>query len=256
MNNKCPVCSKPILYASFKSTNNVDTCSETCSRIYESTTSKHTSDVYNEDYYLRGRETGKSLYKDYRWMPELTIPMCARIVNHLGIINGDTILDFGCARGYLIKAFGILGYDAYGTEISQWARDNCDPAVKHKILCSDVTLGPDIVDWVIAKDVLEHVENVQQTVNELMYMARKGVFVVVPLSNKNGDPYVCKEYEADITHIHRLTLPTWAAMFTRPGWSVDSRYHLWYIKQNYHKRGLERANGFITCRRESMTYSE
>ena len=30
---------------------------------------------FDEDYYERGAETGKSLYSHYRWMPELTIPM-------------------------------------------------------------------------------------------------------------------------------------------------------------------------------------
>ena len=32
---------------------------------------------YDEDYFLRGKQTGKSLYEDYRWLPELTRPMVA-----------------------------------------------------------------------------------------------------------------------------------------------------------------------------------
>ena len=31
--------------------------------------------VYDADYYLRGEETKKSLYTDYRWLPDGTIPM-------------------------------------------------------------------------------------------------------------------------------------------------------------------------------------
>ena len=38
---------------------------------------------FDEDYYERGAETGKSLYSHYRWMPELTIPMCHHIAKYL-----------------------------------------------------------------------------------------------------------------------------------------------------------------------------
>ena len=52
---------------------------------------------YDADYFLRGKETGKSLYENYRWLPDLTTPMVCSIISHLGIRSGDTILDFGCA---------------------------------------------------------------------------------------------------------------------------------------------------------------
>src|SRR5436305_1382867 len=84
---------------------------------------------YDEDYFLRGKESGKSLYSDYRWLPELTIPMVCAMIRHLGIGPDDTVLDFGCARGYVVKAFQELGYIAYGYDTSEWAVQNADPAV-------------------------------------------------------------------------------------------------------------------------------
>ena len=51
------------------------------------------SKQYDEDYFLHGKQTGKSLYEDYRWIPEATIPMVQVIINYLGIQKTDSILD-------------------------------------------------------------------------------------------------------------------------------------------------------------------
>lgn len=203
---------------------------------------------FDEDYFLRGKELGISGYTQYRWLPDLTIPMACAMVSHLKVDNDDTILDFGCARGYLVKALREMGYDAWGYDISQWALENADEAVKNRFLiCNDSTLYADSFDWVIAKDVLEHVEELQKTIDEIMNIARKGVFVVVPLSLFDNQPYIVADYEKDVTHIHRLCLSSWAKMFMRPGWSVEGRYMIRGVKQNY--QTWEWGNGFITARR-------
>lgn len=206
-------------------------------------------EVYDESYFLRGRETNKSLYKDYRWMPELTIPMVRAIVVHCGIEEDHSILDFGCARGYVVKALRELDFDAYGVDVSQWAIRNCDPwVVPYVYLYSELKSYAEF-DWIIAKDVLEHVEHVGLVAQSMLERARRGVFVVVPLAEVDNGPYVVRHYEQDITHIHRLTLATWASLFSYPGWTVDARYRVEGVKDNYYKPKWERGNGFLTCRR-------
>lgn len=204
---------------------------------------------YNEDYFLRGKQTGKSLYENYGWMPDLTVPMVCSIVSHLGIGHRDTILDFGCARGYVVRAFREMGYDAWGHDISQWALENADESVKEHLICNESTLWNGSFDWVIAKDVLEHVLQVEDTVAQLKKMAKVGVFAVVPLSAVDGGKYVVREYEKDVTHLHRLTLASWVDIFARPGWSVEASYRVKGVKDNY--ANYPTANGFITCRRLS-----
>lgn len=206
--------------------------------------------TYDADYYLHGKESGKSLYENFRWLPDLTIPMARAIVEHLGIERYQTIIDFGCARGYLVKALRFLGYDAHGVDVSKWAIENADIEVKKycKLLKDDPVEHWEDVDWVIAKDVLEHVEFVEQMITNLMDHVTKGIFVVVPLTEHDKfGKYVIEEYEKDITHIQRYTLPTWAKFFMRPGWKVECAYRLPGVKDNYKK--WEYGNGFITCKR-------
>lgn len=205
---------------------------------------------YDADYFLRGKETGKSLYHNYRWLPKLTVPMAEQIALHCEIELDQSVLDFGCARGYLVKALRSLGYNAMGYDVSEWALKNCDPEVK------DLVTGdwppPIKPDWIIAKDVLEHVPiyNITRTLQKLATAAQRGVFIVVPLAAKDGNQYVVPEYEADITHCLRWTMALWLSEIMGAfdeGWEVSARYRIAGIKDNYSQ--FARGNGFITCRR-------
>jgi len=214
--------------------------------------------VYDKDYYVNGPQSGKSLYENYSWKPDLTIPFARRIADYLGIDEDDTICDFGCARGYLVKAFKQLGYRAFGFDVSDWAISNADAEVANRVwLIRSGTTGVNNFeasakkfDFVIAKDVLEHIpdEELARTIDTLMSKARKAVFVVVPLSPKDGEPYVVPEYEQDATHVQRRTLGWWAKALTRPGFCVGACHLVPGIKQNYAM--WHEGNGFLVCRRE------
>lgn len=205
------------------------------------------SDKYDADYFLRGKESGKSLYTDYRWMPELTVPMVGAIISHIGIKCEDRILDFGCARGYTVRAFRERGYDAYGLDTSKWATDNCDPSVKDRITCGYAIPTDQMYNWIIAKDVLEHIPHVRLTIKRLIDAALTGIMAVVPLSPVDNSGYTVPEYEADVTHCQRLTLATWVGLFVRPGWEVTASYRVKGVKDNY--SGYPKGNGFLVIRR-------
>ncbi len=208
-------------------------------------------EVYDEDYFMRGITSGKSLYTAYSWKPELTIPMCQRIIDHCGIEKGSRVLDFGCARGYSVRALRGLGYDAYGVDISKWALENADPEAKPYLdIVVPNTFAPlsgMYFNWIIAKDVLEHVPYVDFVINNLMEHAINGLFVVVPLSQFRNGKYVVADYEKDVTHTQRLRLIDWAEMFVRPGWAVECSYRVKGVKDNYSQ--YKYGNGFLTVRR-------
>lgn len=213
-------------------------------------TPQATDGRYDEDYFLRGKATGKSLYENYRWLPKLTIPMAERIVEHCGIELDQPILDFGCARGYLVKALVGLGHVAFGVDVSKWALENADPEIKHLLRHEWPTLTQ--FDWVIAKDVLEHitVQNITRLLIQIATVARKGVFIVVPLAKGLGQHYVVEEYEADVTHALRWPMEQWmdAILYAFDHtWEVSCRYRIKGIKDNYAE--WDKGNGFITCKR-------
>lgn len=204
---------------------------------------------YDADYFLRGQETGISNYTDYRWLEEPTMALAERVVEVMGIKRNESFLDYGCARGYLVKALRRDGFNAYGYDISQWAIENCDPAVKDY-----VSLAPpkDRWDHIWMKDVAEHMEpgEFEYAVGKLAELTEKSMMIIVPLADWGGDAYVRKEDNLDKTHIIRWSLETWmAAVFNR----VSEKF---IVTGSWHIPGLKPTSlscpyscGFITLRR-------
>jgi 2-polyprenyl-3-methyl-5-hydroxy-6-metoxy-1,4-benzoquinol methylase len=206
---------------------------------------------YNEDYFERGIETSTSLYTNYRWIPELTIPMCSDLVYQLDIPYGTTILDYGCAKGYSVKALRLLHRKSYGVDISKYAIENCATDMKEYVRLikenEEIPMlhGGAKYDWCFAKDVLEHVpyEDLSNCLENIRKVCEK-LFVAVPLGD--GKNYFCKAFELDKTHIIREPLDWWEAKLSKAGFKVEEAKHrMKYIKENYAQ--FEKANGFFIC---------
>lgn len=208
---------------------------------------------FDEDYFLRGEATGRSNFTDFRWLADKTIPACLRLVERLGMRKTDTVLDYGCARGYMVKAFRWIGIEAYGYDISQWAIEHCDPDVK-AVVTNELPLP--FVDWIIAKDVCEHIPEPElaETVRTFLQKARKGILIVVPLAATTGGLYVSQRDNADVTHVIRWTLCDWLKFLQR---SVDDSGQPFTVNGAYKQPGLKEditsttpsACGFLTLRR-------
>lgn len=201
---------------------------------------------YDEDYYERGVECGISGYSNYRWLPELTIPMAMTIIDTLSISPRQSILDFGCAKGYVVKALRMLRRDATGVDISPYAIEQSDPGVAghvHLIESLDTWRDTRTFDFALAKDVLEHVphEAIHEVVGGLASRARC-VMAVVPLGD--GERYIIDAYERDVTHVIREPAQWWADRFGEHFGHVDWTYHIEGIKDNW-KRVHPKGNAVI-----------
>ena len=202
------------------------------------------STSYDEDYFIRGVESEKSLYSHYRWMPEETIPFAHRLIDALAIPHGASVLDFGCARGYLVRALCLLGIRATGVDISTWAIVNCDGAVKNLVTFGGAEALKRNYDIIIAKDVLEHIEEADlgKTLEQLREHGSR-LFVIVPLG-ENGK-YVIPSHERDVTHRIRRPLDWWEDQFNQTEWVVQRAEHSMFgFKEGWLKRWPE-GHGFI-----------
>ena len=200
--------------------------------------------LYDFDYYERGVETGKSGYSNFRWIPELTIPMCHTMINLLGITDHHTILDFGCAKGYVVKAMRLLHKNAWGVDISEYAISKADAGVKQYLFLNNPELhNSEPYDWVISKDVLEHIpyENLKQVLDNIRSIG-KNVFCAVPLGN--GTSYNIPAYELDVTHIIREDMNWWCDRFKESGFEVVFKEtKIKNLKENY--SDYKNGNGFF-----------
>lgn len=207
--------------------------------------------TYGENYFEHGKAHGLSCYENYRWLPQLTLPMVKALIKNLGIKKTDTILDFGCAKGYVVKAFRQLGYNCNGCDISEYAISCADDATREHLclIGADGQLpasGAQAWDWILAKDVLEHLthEQIAFTLSDF-YAHAINVFAAVPLGD--GSRFIIPEMEQDVTHVTRESLSWWRTQFFLHGFSkVGSAFSMPGIKENWtepHPYG----NGFIVA---------
>lgn len=196
---------------------------------------------YDADYYLRGKETGKSNYQDYRWCPDLTLPMADHLKRILHIKDGNTVYDVGCARGFLVKALRMRGVMASGYDTSEWAIQNADPEIRPYV---STCLNAPKLGWdhIIMKDVAEHVplHDLQQLLGKLVASARKNLLLIVPLSYQRGGPYIRDEDNSDPSHIHAWTLPDWISLleeFVPPSTG--------FVTGSWHYPGLKPASSEV-----------
>lgn len=197
-----------------------------------------TQTLYDREYFEDGVRTGKSLYENYRWLPELTIPMCAELIELLGIRKTETVLDFGCAKGYMVQALRLLGRRAWGYEPSNYARKKGIEEFGQDLFVSDAVR---FYDWIIAKDTLEHLTE-DEIDEQLVCFNSRNLFVVVPLSD-DGVKYNAPEYELDGTHITRRSLEWWTLKLKEQYPKVGcATYRFGSLKRACK---VKRGNGFI-----------
>ena len=115
--------------------------------------------MFDREYFEQGPMTGKSLYTNYRWLPELTIPFCHHLARECPFHIDETILDFGCAKGYITYALRLLGFKAYGVDISEYAISQAPKEVNGYVEMIEpyAELSPRHWNWIICKDILEHI---------------------------------------------------------------------------------------------------
>jgi SAM-dependent methyltransferase len=196
-----------------------------------------TDNMFNEDYYENGITKGISGYQNYCWIPHRSYSEATEIVARFSF---DTILDSGCAKGFLVHALRQLGKQAYGEDISEYALGHCFPGVEEYVSKPSDRK----VDFVFSKDVLEHVplENLFKLLIDLRNRCNQALFVI-PLGDHGI--FRIKEYEIDKTHIIKEDEDWWINVFGACGLKVKSfSYSMGAIKEHWitsHKYG----NGFF-----------
>jgi len=210
--------------------------------------------LFDFDYYEIGIQKGKSGYENYRWMPELTMRMAHHIVVDLPIKKNDKVLDFGCAKGYLVKSLRMFGIDAYGVDVSSYAIQSVIPDQweTHEscrlIVNWEMPFDKIKFDWIIAKDAIEHLN--EDELSKFLKLAKKygkKIFTAIPLGKRvNGkDKFIIENYEGDITHVIRKPPTWWKKFFEKHGWRVASfKYSMPPIKENW-TIPYPKGNGFF-----------
>jgi len=189
--------------------------------------------VFDEKYYEDGIANHISGYENYSWMPERTIREATSIIEK---VEFETVLDFGCAKGFMVYAMSLLGKDALGVDISEYAIGASIPQVKDKL---SLINSPDEIsghyDLLMAKDVLEHVPyDILPGMLKTFRTKCSKILVAVPLGENKK--FRIRQYEMDVTHIIREPEEFWLKALGDAGFKIKFfDYQMGNLKGNWTK---------------------
>lgn len=132
---------------------------------------------FSKDYFDAGT-SGLGKYSSYE--AERFYPAFTRMVAELQkTLPGKKVLDVGCAKGFLVDELRKKGYEAYGTDISEYAIKNCPPGISSFLQVCDLNTDrfafPDAsFDIIICMGTLEYVKNQDHALSEINRVLKKG----------------------------------------------------------------------------------
>jgi len=193
------------------------------------------ADFYSEEYYINGKSSGISCYENYHFMPERTRAdieaIKSLIETHANTGSRRAYVDFGAAFGFLVREFLTSGDEAWGIDISDYARSKLrdDPIMKGRMFKSvtemEDTLSLELYTggWLIAKNALEHL-TLPQLEETLAFAAcyKMNAIIAVPLSVYDGGTYIDEPCNHDMGHLLRRSDAFWQSQLHRYFSSVIS----------------------------------
>lgn len=162
------------------------------------------SHPYTEGYFQRGEGSNYRGYEDGK-----QFEMRAESIRDC--FQPKSVLDVGCARGFIVNHLRKMGIDAQGVDISEWATGSVPPdGLGQHLKTADVTKGLPFkdgeFDLVTSMDFLEHIEekDVPGLVKEMLRVGRRQFHVVTtPEYTMYGDE----------THVCMKPLEWWIEQF-------------------------------------------
>jgi len=186
------------------------------------------SAIYNEEYYRtknykeyikRGTNTSH-----YEILADETIELLKQLKRPT-----DTIVDFGCAVGFMMEALKKHTDNVSGVDISEWARA---VAIEKGFEVTEEPRYDKEFDVMYALDVLEHLKEDDLT-NLFEQIKVKTIVYKLPVTDFRGGPYILDVAEADKTHQIRWTNDDWRDFFNYYGYfCLDIN-----LTKIYHSRG-------------------
>ena len=179
------------------------------------------NEIYNEQYYHSG--CGPIPYEQ----PEHWVKFFGMIADHIvSDLKPTTVLDAGCAMGYLVAALRDRGVEAYGIDISEYAISMVRDDIKPYCVVGSLTDNlpnelPQHYDLIVTIEVMEHLyaEDGRKAISNLCKLSDAVLFSSTP-----------DDFE-ERTHVNVQQREYWAELFFLNGFIDDLEYRPTYITE-------------------------
>jgi SAM-dependent methyltransferase len=198
------------------------------------------------DAYYFAHDCGRPYQRDEAWLGFFG-GIADQIVRQIG---PRTVLDAGCAMGFLVESLRDRGVEAYGLDVSEYAIQRVRPDIRRYCWVGSVTDAlPQRYDLIVCIEVLEHLApgEADVAIANLCAHTDDALFSSTPLDYKEATHVNVQppEHWADLFARHSLYrdvdfdagfITPWAARFRRSGQPVhrvvrDYERKLWLLRR-------------------------
>ena len=171
-------------------------------------------ELYDAYYYAHG--CGRPYKRDRHWL-DFFDRIAERIVADF---NPSTVLDAGCAMGFLVEALRKRGVEAYGIDISAFAISQVHEDIKDYCSVGSITDPfPQRYDLIVSIEVLEHLERDPSEAAVANFCSYSDTV----LFSSSPDDF------KETTHFNVQPAEYWAERFARAGLFRDVDYDAFFL---------------------------
>ena len=183
---------------------------------------------FGREFFDGDRRVG---YGGFTYDPRFWQPVVPSFQEHYGLTGESSLLDVGCAKGFMLKDFAeaISGMTVAGIDVSDYAIANAVEGMEHLVQVADARDLPfedESFDLVVSVNTLHNFERdgVVQALREVQRVSRKCSFVVLD-AHRNEEER--RRIEAwNLTALTVLSTDGWVELFAEAVYEGD---YYWFI---------------------------
>jgi len=183
---------------------------------------------FGKEFFDGDRSTG---YGGFNYMPRFWQPVMPTFVKHWGLTADSSLLDVGCAKGFMLYDLreAVPGITVAGIDVSEYAIENGKPEVREFLRVADAKSLPfanDSFDVVISTNTVHNLEREEcaRALQEIERVSRQGAFITVD-AYRNDEEFQ-RMMAWNLTAKTIMSVDDWVAFFNEVGYTGD---YYWFI---------------------------
>lgn len=170
-------------------------------------------------------------YGGYNYHPRFWQDTVKRFRDHYGLANDASVLDVGCAKGFMMHDFKELmpNLSQAGIDVSEYAIEHAIDSVKPLLRVADAKELPyddNSFDLVISINTVHNLPlaDCKQALREIQRVSRKSSFIVVDAWRNEEEHQRMLKW--NLTALTYMSVTDWEKLFLEVGYTGD---YYWFI---------------------------
>ena len=183
---------------------------------------------FGKEFFDGDRNQG---YGGFAYDPKFWQPVIPDFIKHWGLNSKSSVLDVGCAKGFMLYDLSKLipGINLRGIDVSEYAINNSVSEIRNLIQVANAKKIPfpdNSFDVVISINTIHNLERTEcaEALREITRVSKKYSFITVDAYRNDEEKE--KMYAWNLTARTIMSVEDWKSFFKEVGYTGD--YH-WFI---------------------------